>query len=270
MRAAKSKGCGAWIKSFVLFACVYALGGQARADLNVYSTGFEDYVVGPLDGQHGWVASSTSASVRVQSSQVSAGSKAVEVVLTVWDSTASTGVWREAAKHALPEQTAPLVTVIQDVKLSSDQELEYGIALLNSGDDMTNLVHFSNFGSPSLTKTIMVNEQDTGHAWSVGTWEAVKMELDYNTGTLDVYYGGTQVADNIAFMTSGMPAWIVLLTDDAIWSAGSSMFYDDLAITAIPVPGSLLLGAIGLVALRLRTRHRQEQFNSNACGPGLE
>ena len=41
MRAAKSKNCGGWIKSFVLFACVYALGGQARADLNVYSTGFE-------------------------------------------------------------------------------------------------------------------------------------------------------------------------------------------------------------------------------------
>jgi len=263
MRAAKSKNCGGWIKPFVLFACVYGLGGQARADVNVYSTGFEDYNLGPLDGQHAWVAIGASASVRVQSSQVSTGSKAVEVVLTDWDPTASTGAWREAAKHAF-SVTAPLVTVTQDVRISSDLELEYGIALVNSGGDMTNLVHFSNFGSPSCTNTIMVNDQDTGHAWSVGAWEAVKMELDYNSSTLDVYYGDTQVADDIAFMTSGMPAWIVLLTDDAVFSLGSSMFYDDLEITAVPAPGSLLMGVIGLVALPLRARHRQKQFISNA------
>jgi hypothetical protein len=82
---------------------------------------------------------------------------------------------------------------------------------------------------------ITVNGADTGADWVVGGWRTLEMTLDFDTETVDVSYGGTLVADDVAFEASGGLGMLLLATDDYVVS-GSSMYYDNLSITGASGP----------------------------------
>ena len=194
----------------------------------------------------------------LQSSESSHGSQAIGVAAVNDRDDWWNFDMRVAVKRSLTDPTTAnaLVAITQDVKITSDQEARFGIGLYDTGGTKTNLIEFGvplSVGSPA---PIFVNDpdNDTGHSWTAGVWETVVLDLDYVSETIDVFYGDTQVANDVPFLASGGLGRIALLTNDAIWSAGSTMYYDDLAIEAIPVPGSLLLGAIGLAAIKARRR----------------
>lgn len=212
-----------------------------RCDFETY----EGYTTGGLNGQNGWVADAGTA---VQAGQASSGSQGIQMV----PQGNYTGQFITMALRSLADPTAeyPLVTVTQDVLLTAQGEAAWQIVAMG-GFLPTNRVEFTRAGD------IIINGTDTGHDWLAGQWEPLAMVMNFGDNTTDVFYGGTRIADDAAFMFTGAGLTsLVLATDDYV-DAGSTGYYDNLLITATEVPepatvALLLAGLAGVVSRRRR------------------
>lgn len=229
----------------VLLGVPAGLAGAAQ----VYRCDFEaaeGYTVGGLNGQNGWVADGASI---IQTGQTSSGSRALEMV-AMGD---YSGQFVNMAERSLADVTEdnPLVTITQDVKITDLDEAEWQFSTMDLTQfALTGTVRFEKDGD------ILVNGSDTGTNWVENVWRELVMVLDFDADQIDVYYGGTQIANNVALLESGVGFdKYVLATDDRV-DLGSSMFYDDLLITALPEPVSAALLAAGLVGMWSRRRRR--------------
>lgn len=230
--------------------CLLALPAPAMAVV-VYSTDFESsegYSTGDLAGQDGWVDGSACASAVVQTADVSSGSQAVEVAV---ESDNWTGSRHKVITHSLTDPTAanPDVTIIQDVKLVTD-EADFAIAIYD-GATMTNEIVLDFDGN------ILVNSTDKGD-WTSG-WRELEMKLDFDNEKIEVKYDGVWItgATPLDFAASGGLTEIAILSDE-FYLSGSSIFYDDLSIVAVPEPTTaVLLAASMCVVLVARRRPRR-------------
>ena len=241
-----------WIGTLVIafLSCAPAMGAT------VYTTGFEQgegYTLGDLNGQQGWVADSYPGDCVVQNVTYSAGSAAMQVLADGTYDPQNPGL-RLGAFHTFADPTGanPVVTFLQDVRITATNEADY---LLSPGfwDSNTGSISFRSYVLFDYLGNIFVNGTDSNYDWTANTWQTVKVVMDFSTGKADVFYGTTQIATDANFTSTGPLNAIVYATDDYYYS-GSSMFVDEVNITATPEPLSLGLVALGGLGLLRRRR----------------
>jgi len=206
-----------------------AIAPAAAWGATIYATDFEQsegYSLGGLNGQQSWTADTDTT---VQGGQKSSGDQGVQMTADG----SYTGQFNLMASLALtdPSGTYSQVTIAQDVMVTAPDEAEYLVATMD-GTTRTNSVVFNYWGG------ITVNGVYTGASWVVGGWQALEMTLNFAAGTMDVTYGGTLIADDVAFEAAGGVDSLLLATDDYLF-AGSSMYYDKLSITGESGPPSV-------------------------------
>ena len=248
-----------FVSLLIAAVCPLLLPASAAA-VNVFSTGFESgesYVIGDLDGQDGWSDGPALAVPIVQTGTVLSGTQALQIDGTGFSTQGDLII---AAGRGLNDPTGanPLVTISVSVRLTSDEETHYGIATYD-GTTQTNCVEFKTNDSPSNPDDILLNGTSTGQRWytDVGTWVTLELVLDFsaNLKVADLSYKGTSIADDIPFLNDGNLAGFAILTNDGWLAGGSSMFVDNLSITAVPEPGSAaLLGVCAAAVLWKRRR----------------
>jgi len=204
-----------------------ALVSPAGAEVEVYSTDFEQtegYTLGDLRGQLGWDADEDTGDCVVQSSDRSSGSWAVRVTA---DGDYDGGFHAGAEQSfTYPSKTCNKLIVTLDTKITASNEADYLVALARkSTSEIVTYVHFQ------WTRGISVNGAATGSNWTANTWIPLRLELDFQRQVADVFYGGQQVADDVAFAGTDPVDEIFIVTDDYVGS-GSSMLFDNLRITA--------------------------------------
>ncbi len=238
-----------------------ALCSPAAATI-VYSTGFESgegpgyFTLANIDGQGGWSDDPVAeAPAVVQAGTVQSGDQALQIDRTGMYFTPTDPVI--AASRTLTDPTAanPLVTISLDLRITADNETRYGIATYD-GSTRTNEVIFQ---IPILEDPadIIVNGVSTGQSWSadVNTWVTLEILLDFTQNSASASYKGTSIADDLPFLNDGDLTGLAILTDDGWYAAGSSMFVDNLSVTAVPEPGTFVL-LLGLCAAAVLKRRR--------------
>lgn len=247
----------------ITVVCASALCSPAAATI-VYSTGFESgegvdyFIVGNVAGQGGWSDGPADARAVVQAGTFQSGAQALQIDRTeeYWFGGDDPAI---AAKCDLSDPTAanPLVTISLSLRITADNEACYGIATYD-GSTCTNSVVFELYDPFLHPADIIVNGVSTGQSWSadVNTWVALEILLDFTYNLADVSYKGASIADDVPFLNNGNLTSFAILTDDGWYDGGSSMFVDNLSVTAVPEPGTfvLLLGLCAATVLR-RRRH---------------
>lgn len=239
-----------------------ALCSPAAATI-VYSTGFESgegagyFTLANIDGQGGWSDGPADAPAVVQAGTVQSGDQALQIDRT--EMYFLGGDPKIAASRILTDPTAanPLVTISLDLRITADSEARYGIATYD-GSTLTNSVIFELY-DPILEDPadILVNGVSTGQSWSadVNTWVDVEILLDFTQNRASASYKGASIADDLPFLNDGDLTSLAILTDDGWYAAGSSMFVDNLSVTAVPEPGTFVL-LLGLCAAALLKRRK--------------
>jgi len=206
----------------------------------------EGYTTGGLAGQNGWLADTDTT---IQTALVSSGLQAVQMVAKLADYTGQFGLM--AGRSLVdPTSTDPLITLSQDVRISARDDADWRISAYD-GFSETNRVHFDGAGD------ILVNDVDTGYDWAVGSWQRLDMVLDFDADRMDVFYGGTLIANDAAFMWSNVGLSALLISTDNYVSSGSVMYYDNLKVAAIPEPAVTGLGLVAAALAALWDRRRR-------------
>lgn len=246
----------------ITVVCASALCSPAAATI-VYSTGFESgegpdyFTLGNIDGQGGWSDGPADAPAVVQAGTFQSGAQALQIDCTEWP--LNPGEMKIAASRILSDPTAvnPLVTISLALRITADSEARYRLATYD-GSTCTNSVVFELYDPFLHPADIIVNGVSTGQSWSadVNTWVALEILLDFTYNLADVSYKGASIADDVPFLNDGNLTSFAILTDDGWYDGGSSMFVDNLSVTAVPEPGTfvLLLGLCAATVLR-RRRH---------------
>ena len=157
------------------------------------------------------------------------------------------------ARHYFDNPFPPydLITISQDVLITHDREAAWVVAAY-AGDELIHYVQFD------WDATIIVDGTDVGAAWTVNQWENLVMQVDLLNGQADVTYGGNLISTTTIVGNPSLGiANIIIFMDDVIGAEASSLFYDNLSVTAIPEPatfGLLGLGLFGFLTRRRRSR----------------
>lgn len=233
----------------------------ARADVMVYSTGFEPaqgYTVADLNGQQAWEADLTPNDCIVQNVDAASGAQAVKITA---DGSGPNEEWDLGAKRLFDDPTGTdwIVTIAQQVKINALGGAKYSIGVGDGvGDGVAPLwpaagMYFQDDGR------ILVNGIDTLFTWTPGQWKEAVLVLDYHTQLVEAYYDGVKITGAIPepFMEAHAGLDRINIRTDNSKPSTSWMLYDDLSITATPEPASLSLLALGGLGLLLRRRGRK-------------
>ncbi|MBN2582417.1 MAG: PEP-CTERM sorting domain-containing protein [Planctomycetes bacterium] len=143
------------------------------------------------------------------------------------------------------------IAISQDVMIDAGGESAWVVAAY-AGDELIHYVMFSWDGS------IVVDDVATGSTWTPQAWQTLTMDLDLETGMATVRLDGGLVSTLAIY---GDPSLgidnLIIFGDNYVEVVPSSMFYDNLNISAIPEPATFALlgfGMIGIVARRKESK----------------
>jgi len=235
---------GAVLGAVVLMVSSPAAAVLYQCDFETY----EGYSTGALAGQNGWLADEDTV---VQTALASSGLQALEMVAHKAEYTGFFDLMAMRSLVGVPGAD-PVIAISQDVRLSARDDADwrvstfYGLFLTE-----TNRVHFDGGGD------ILVNNVDTGYDWAVDSWQTLDMVLDFDAGQMDVFYGGTLVANDVEFMGSNAGVSALMVSTDNNVSGSSTMYYDNLKVGVIPEPAATGLGLVAAALAALWDRRRR-------------
>ncbi|MBL7132702.1 MAG: PEP-CTERM sorting domain-containing protein [Phycisphaerae bacterium] len=240
--------------STVIIACILLLCVPAEAGV-VYETGFESgegFSPGNLGGQDSWWAV-TDAAIGppvVQGAQYAppVGAQAVELPHNPDDYLAA-GTLVAKRVFTDPTATLPIVTIVQDVRFTQIGETGFRIGIYGASE-VTSSVEFYAYGDIYVNDPGRVQSRGT---WTADTWTSLEIVLDFTNQQIDAFYGGITLVEDLAFQNldgfSEYRLWNIGLLNE-----GSSMFLDNLKITATPEPGAFATLAVGALAALWKRR----------------
>jgi hypothetical protein len=241
---------------------------SARADVMVYSTGFEPaqgYGVADLNGQQAWEADLTPNDCVVQNADAASGAQAVKIT----SDGSNPGGWGLGAKRLFADPTGTdwIVTIAQQVKINALGGAKYSIAVGDGVGDGTPpawpaaAMQFQPDGRILVNGSTMYEDDGvTLVTWTPGQWKEAVLVLDYHTQLVEAYYDGVKITGAIPepFMEDHAGLDRINVRTDNSAPPTSWMLYDDLSITATPEPASLSLLALGGLGLLIRGRRRRQ------------
>ncbi len=255
----------------VVLPCILLVAGPAAA-ATVYETGFEAgegptyFDAGNINGQDNWADGPAEAQPVVQTGTVGSGAQALEIDGTAFSTEGELAIAASRNNLTDPTPANPLVTITLDLRITSDVEAMYGIATYDGSTRTSSVVFKPDFG-PGDEDDILVNGVSAGVDWTadVNSWVALEITLDFTNNLADVSYKGGAIADNVSFLNSGGLTMFAIMSNDGWWASGSSMFVDNLSITAVPEPGAVTLLLVGAgAALASASRRRRNRRPSAA------
>lgn len=227
-----------------------ALSPTASAGL-LYSTSYEQpsYVTGPLDGQEGW-----------------ANSFGIDPVVT--SGFARTGVQSLEVRQALDEDPFGLTFRLGPYSTSASRVVVEHSVYLNDGaawDFISPLVLLGSNGfiaqlaiDDGLTANLGLDEVVPGGV-PVATqrWIDLSLVLNFPTQTVEGFVDGVSIGSGAFVSPASQLSQVEIfhIFDFASTGPSSSFFVDDLSISAVPLPSTVLLlvgGLIGLISRRRR------------------
>jgi PEP-CTERM motif len=244
--------CSKWMPAALAAVCVMVTSGSARAD---WTEGFESYANGTLlQGVGGWKGwdNSPAAAGTVTNVRAHTGTNSVVV-----------GAPGDAVRTFTPGEYTSTVDLRVWMWLgANDHTTDTYFIVNNRYNDggpytWTSQLNFRDVGANAGTVTAEANGGGGSLPIAYDQWAEIRIIWTDSTNTQQTFYNGTLLATGT--WTVGAPS----ATDPRdigavdLFTAGSTSYFDDFQLLAVPEPttgGLLLFGLAGLVLQRRRSK----------------
>jgi hypothetical protein len=241
----------------LLVAGLGLLAGSVSAQ-TLYSTTFEEFSMGSIDGQHGWLSTDTGIAITGAEAGVTpfSGDQMVRFPTTTevnfanyaWrDVTAAWGA-RDAG-HQIARASVRLF-----IPESIGAEYEFGLAAWSGQTWLAEAMVNTATNTIWLYSPAVGGIVNTGVSPSRNEWNLLQVYLDYSSGQLTASLNGVWVGESTPFDTSESFTDYTLSAYTFDGVANLNAYYDDFSMEAVPEPASLAALAAGVAALIARRR----------------
>jgi hypothetical protein len=235
-----------------LMGTVFALGGTATAAVIFDSNGFEspDYTIGFLAGQNGFTSNATG------------GGSAPEVVIGP-----DSAVAHQAVRLQVPDlqgATSGWELPVADLVAAGYTQVTVSFDIYRQMDAWSSNLWWYWFdnGSPTYglqwdqgsgTSGTYAFEFNNGVPTVYDQWATLSMTWDFSTGTATATYNGAPAGTTSISGITSLTGWGLYLGHDEGAGSGSEVAWiDNFVITGVPEPATLILLAVGMLALPKR------------------
>ena len=191
-------------RTLLPIAALYAAACLTANAQVLYSTGFEEFTLGPIVNQFGWEQQLSSSGGQGNGSIVDslarAGTKSLKIT-PIDGTTTGSNWWWKTVPHDTAASPNKIIRIKWDMYLTaSSLQGIYGIDVYNGAgtarvgaarvldNNRIQLIRFTDGTTQALFTTGVTATRDA--------WNRFRMDIDYTTGAFKVYLNGVDVASN--------------------------------------------------------------------------
>lgn len=259
------------MKNVIAAAMVAAVGASASA-VDLYTTSFEapTFAVGMLNGQDGWAASSSPASLfQVNGAAGFARTGSQFVFVNSANQSLGGSNW-----NFRPTIIAPVLppnstirasvhtAVLNNTTAAVNRTTSSGIDLYDDVGGRLGAIRIRNDGAISILNSAGAVANTAAGAVTANAYNQVAVEADFALGRARFYVNGIELDTSALgatwanFSATGFgdaDLYTIRLNTATTNSGGHTALFDDFSLQAIPTPSALsVLGLAGLIAARRR------------------